>query len=57
MHLADNYLVFFHQIAHLALNFADSAVYIVELRVVPALNHTIILRMLFLHQFNPSIDK
>ena len=38
------------------LKFAENVEYTVEFRVVPALNHQIILGMPFLHQVNPTID-
>ena len=55
VHLADNSLVISHQTVHLPLQFADSAIYTVKFEV-SALNHAIILGMLFLHKLNPSID-
>ena len=39
---------------YLPLQFADGAIHTVEVRVVPALNHAIILGMPFLHIVNPS---
>ena len=56
LHLADNSFVISHHIVHLPLQFADSAIYTVGFWAVPILNHAIILRMLFLHTFNPSIN-
>ena len=54
--LTYNSLVIFHQIMHLKPIFADSAVHAVELWVVLALNHAIILGMPFLHTLSPCID-
>ena len=56
VHLADNSSVISHHIVHLPLYFADGAIHTVEFRVVPALNHAIMLGMPFLHTFSPSID-
>ena len=56
VHLADNSSFISHQIVHLPLQFADGAIHTVEFRVVPALNHAIILGIPFLHTLNPSID-
>ena len=56
MHLSDNSSVISHQIVHLPLKFADGAIHTVEFRVVPALNHAIILEIPFLYTLNPSIN-
>ena len=40
----------------LPLTFANSGVYTVEFRVIPALNYARILGMAFLHRFNPGIN-
>ena len=51
VHLADNPLVISHQIVHLPLRFANSAIQTVEFRVVLALNNAIIIGMTLLHIF------
>ena len=56
VHLANNSLFISHQIMYLLVQFIDSAIYAVEVRVVPALNNAIVLGMPFLHTLNPSID-
>ena len=56
MDLAGSYLVVSHQNVYLPLIFADSAVHTVKFWVVLALNHAIVLKMPFLHKFNPSLN-
>ena len=56
VHLADNSSVISHQIVHLPLQFTNIAIHTVEFRVVPALNHNIVLGMPFLHTLKLSID-
>ena len=43
VHLADNFLVIFHQIVLLPLQFADGAIHTAAFWVIPLLNHDIIL--------------
>ena len=54
--LAENSLVTSHLTVHIPLTFANSTVHTVKSRVVPLLNRVVILKMPFLHKFNPSID-
>ena len=56
VHLADNSSANSHQIVHLPHKYAGIAVCTVELWVVPALNHAIILGTLFLYKFILSIN-
>ena len=56
VHLADNSSVYFHQIVHLSLQFADGPKHTVDFQAVLALNHAIILGMPFLLTLNLSID-
>ena len=56
MHLTDKSLVISHQDVHLPFQLADSAKFTVEFHVEPVSNNAIILGMLFLYKFNPSID-
>ena len=56
VHLADNSSAVSHQIVHLLLQSTDVDIHTVEFRVVPALNHAIILGISFLHILNPSIN-
>ena len=56
MHLADNNKIISIQNLEIPLKFAENIEYTVEFRVVPALNHQIILGMPFLYQVNPLID-
>ena len=40
---------------HLTPKYSDSAAHTIEFRVVPTLNHTIVLEMTFLHKFSPTV--
>ena len=56
VYLAENSSIVFHQIVHLPVQYADGTIYTVEFRIIPVLNHAIILGMPFVHAFNPNIN-
>ena len=56
IHLDNNSFVISNQIVRLLFMFTNSAYHTIEIWVIPALNHAIILGMPSLHQFNPIID-
>ena len=49
VHLDENYWAISHQIVHLPIEFTYGAIYTVEFRVFPALNHALIMEMPFPH--------
>ena len=55
MYLTDNPSVIPHHIVHLPLIFADAIIHTIELWVIPALDHAIILGMPFLYTLDPPI--